>query len=169
MANLAPRNRFFQDLFDFRRDFDQIFNQVLSLPGEQWSAGQQQAGVASFMPAIETSVDKDRKNYRIQVSLPGVDPKEVNIHVQGNTITLSGERKSTRENKEGDYLQREIVYGSFQRTIELPDGVDADKINAEYRNGMLEITAPISASAQPRKIEIKSAPSSRQVSAGSSS
>lgn len=169
MANLAPRNRFFQDLFDFRRDFDQIFNQVLSMPGERWSEGQQQSGITNFMPAIETSVDKDRKTYRIQVSLPGVDPKEVNIHVQGNVVSISGERKSTRENKEGDYLQREIAYGSFQRTIELPNGVDADKINAEYRNGMLEITAPISAAAQPRKIEIKPATASRQVSAGSSS
>lgn len=169
MANLVARNRLFQDLFDFRRDFDQIFNQFLSMPGERWPDGQQQSGITNFMPSIEASLDRDRKNYRIQVSLPGVDPREVNIHAQGNVLMISGERKSTRENKECDYLQREIAYGSFQRTIELPDGADADKIHAEYRNGMLEITAPISASAQPRKIEIKSAPASRQVSAGSSS
>ena len=168
MANLVPRDRFFRDLFDFRRDFDQIFNQFLSMPGEQWSSGLQERGLGSFIPAIETSVDKDRKTYRVQVSLPGVDPKDVNIHVQGNMLTITGERKSTRENKEGDYLQREIVYGSFQRVIELPEGVDADKVNAEYRNGMLEITVPISAAAQPRKIEIKSTPTAKQVGAGGS-
>jgi len=93
--------------------------------------------------------------------LPGVDPKDVNIQVLGNALTISGERSSSRETKESDYLHREISYGSFQRLIELPEGVDKDKLTAEYRNGILEITAPIAAAALPRKIEVKSLPAAK--------
>jgi HSP20 family protein len=91
--------------------------------------------------------------------LPGVDPKDVNLQVQGNTLTITGERSSSRETKEADYLRREITYGSFERSILLPEGVDKDRLNAEYRNGILEITAPIAAAALPRKVEIKALPS----------
>ena len=82
------------------------------------------------------------------------------FQVQGNTLNISGERSTSRETKESDYLHREITYGSFQRLVELPEGVDKDKLNAEYRNGILEITAPIAAAALPRRIEVKSLPSS---------
>ncbi len=90
--------------------------------------------------------------------LPGVDPKDVGLQVQGNTLTISGERSASRETKETDYLRREITYGAFQRSILLPEGVDRDKLTAEYRNGILEITAPIAAAALPRKVEIKALP-----------
>ena len=155
MTNLIPRDNFFQDLFDFRRDFDQIFNRFLSWPSAQEESAMTTAG---FSPAIESFIDKDGKKFHCQVMLPGVDPKNVNLQVQGNTLTISGERSATRETKEADYLRREITYGSFQRSMLLPEGVDTDKLNAEYRNGIFEITAPISAAALPRKVEIKSLP-----------
>ena len=155
MNSLIPRDNFFQDLFDFRRDFDQIFNRFLSWPSAQEEPTMTTAG---FSPAIESFIDKDGKKFYCQVMLPGVDPKNVNLQVQGNTLTISGERNATRETKEADYLRREITYGSFQRSIMLPEGVDTDKLNAEYRNGIFEITAPISAAALPRKVEIKSLP-----------
>ena len=94
-----------------------------------------------------------------------MDPKNVNIQVQGNTLAISGERTNTRETKEANFLHREISYGSFTRTLVLPEGVDKDKISAEYRNGMLEITAPIANAALPKKVEIKSLPASRAASA----
>ena len=155
MTNLIPRDNFFQDLFDFRRDFDQIFNRFLNWPSAQEESTMTTAG---FSPAIESFIDKDGKKFHCQVMLPGVDPKNVNLQVQGNTLTISGERSATKEAKEADYLCREITYGSFQRSMLLPEGVDTDKLNAEYRNGILEITAPISAAALPRKVEIKSLP-----------
>lgn len=155
MTNLIPRDNFFQDLFDFRRDFDQIFNRFLSWPSAQEESAMTTAG---FSPAIESFIDKDGKKFHCQVMLPGVDPKNVNLQVQGNTLTISGERSATKETKEAEYLRREITYGSFQRSMMLPEGVDTDKLNAEYRNGILEITAPISAAALPRKVEIKSLP-----------
>jgi HSP20 family protein len=156
MRSLIPRDNFFQDLFDFRRDFDQMFNRFLSWPSAQEEPAMTTAG---FSPAIECFIDKEGKKFYCQVMLPGVDPKDVNIQVQGNALTISGERSETRETKEADYLRREITYGSFQRSVPLPEGVDKDKLNAEYRNGILEITAPIAAAALPRKVEIKALPS----------
>jgi len=97
--------------------------------------------------------------------LPGLDPKDVDIQVHGNTLTITGERTNTRETRDADFLLREITYGSFTRSIVLPEGVDKEKITAEYRNGVLEITAPIATASLPKKVEIKSLPSSRAASA----
>ena len=157
MTTLVPRNPLFRDLVDFRRDFDQMFGRFLNwrLPQEE------QTLTEGFVPAIETSIDKDGKRFHCQVMLPGVDPKDVNIQVLGNALSISGERSSSRETKESDYLHREITYGSFQRLVELPEGVDKDKITAEYRNGILDISAPVSAGALPRKIEVKTLPSAK--------
>lgn len=162
MANLVPRNSFFQDLFDFRRDFDQIFNRMLT-----GSAGEepQTRMTRSFAPAVESYIDKDGKNFQCRVSLPGIDPKDVQIHAQGNTLTISGERKMTRSSKDVDVVHNEIWYGSFERTLPLPEGLDTNKITAEYRDGLLCITAPISTSALPRRIEIKTAPQTKQMTA----
>ena len=157
MRALVPRNTLFHDLVDFRRDFDQMFNRIFNLRSSQ----EEQTLAEGFIPSIESSIDKDGKRFHCQVMLPGVEPKDVNIQVLGNTLRIGGERSSTRETKESDYLQREISYGSFQRLIELPEGVDKDKLTAEYRNGVLEITAPISAAALPRKIEVKSLAAAR--------
>jgi HSP20 family protein len=164
MTNLVPRSSFFQDLFDFRRDFDQMFNRMLS----GWPFGETPASgtsAAAFTPAIESYVDKDAKTYHLRASLPGVDPKEVQIHAQGNTLTISGERKVKRGGKDVDLHYEEISYGAFERTLTLPEGVDADKVTAEYQNGVLEITAPVAAAALPRRIEVKTAPMSKQIAA----
>src|SRR5215467_4764994 len=154
MTNLVPRDSFFQDLFDVRRDFDQIFNRFLSWP----STRGEHPMTSGFAPAIESFIDKDGKKFHCQVMLPGVDPKDVNLQVVGNTLAISGERSNTRETREADYLHREISYGSFQRYIPLPEGVDKDKLTAEYRNGMLEIIAPFGAAALPRRVEVKALP-----------
>ena len=157
MRTLVPRSPLFRDLVDFRRDFDQMFNRFYN-----WSPSlEEQTLTEGFVPAIETRIDKDGKKFQCHIMLPGVDPKDVNIQVQGNILSINGERSSSREHKESDYLHREITYGSFQRLIELPEGADKDKLTAEYRNGVLEISAPISAAALPRKIEVKSLPAAR--------
>jgi len=161
MANLVPRDTFFHDLVDFRRNFDQVFNRFL-----QWPSTQEERTYANeFSPAIESFIDKNNKKFHCEVLLPGVDPEDVDIHVQGNTLTITGERANTRETREADFLQREITYGSFTRSLVLPEGVDKERLSAEYRNGMLEITAPIATASLPKKVEIKALPSSRAASA----
>ena len=163
MTNLVPRSSLFQDLVDFRRDFDQIFNRMLS--GSPLGEAPASGTSAGFTPAVESYVDKDAKRYHLRVALPGVDPKEVQIHAQGNTVTISGERKVQRSDKDIDLHYEEISYGAFERTLTLPEGVDAEKLSAEYQNGVLELTAPVAAAALPRRIEVKTAPMSKQIAA----
>ncbi|HXX15323.1 MAG TPA: Hsp20/alpha crystallin family protein [Candidatus Eremiobacteraceae bacterium] len=161
MKALVPRHPLSQNLADFRREFDQMFNRFFD-----WHPfREEQALTEGFIPAIEASIDKDGKRFQCHVMLPGVDAKDVNLQVLGNTLTISGERSSSRETKGSDYLHREITYGSFQRSIELPEGVDKDKLTAEYRNGVLEISAPVSAGALPRKIEVKTLPGAKSAGA----
>lgn len=149
-------------MFDFRRNFDQAFNRLLRWP----SASQQELAYQNeFSPAVEAFIDRDNKKFQCEVVLSGVDPKDVDIQVQGNMLTISGERTNTRETRDADFLQREISYGSFTRSLVLPEGVDKEKISAEYRNGMLEITAPIATASLPKKVEIKTLPASRAASA----
>jgi HSP20 family molecular chaperone IbpA len=164
MTSLIPRDTLFQDLFDFRRDFDQIFNRILlgkPYIQEPFVTGR----TFEFLPEVESYVDKEGKKYVCKVALPGIEPKDVEIHAQGNVLTIKGERKVTRTSKEVNLLNEEIDYGMFERVLTLPEGVLADKLNAEYHHGVFEITAPIAVAALPRKIEIKTVPISKQMAA----
>ena len=71
---------------------------------------------------VDAYVDKDGKKYHCRVTLPGVKPQDVQIHTQGNTLTISGERKEERSMNEIDFLAKEISYGSFKRSLALPEG-----------------------------------------------
>ena len=96
----------------------------------------------------------------------GRGAKENHIHAQANMLTIRGERKLTHGTKEIELLEGEIFYGVFERTLALPEGVNVEKLTAEYVNGVLEITAPVAAAALPRKIEIKTtAPFAKQIAA----
>ena len=152
MANrsLLRRDPFYQDLWDFRQGFDDLFNQFLTHIGQSRSRYAQ--GLA-WAPQLETYTDGGK--YHVRVDLAGVDPKDVQIEVHGNQLSISGERKSEKEVSEDKYLHREFSYGSFQRVISLPQEVEADQVEANFNNGLLELTAPISQKALPRKVEIK--------------
>jgi|SRR5579859_2438320 len=164
MSNLYTYERFFDELFDFRRDFDEMFNRILTKPWTQESPALKRA--FTFSPAVETWVDTEAKRFVCRVSLPGVEPKDVQIHAQGNLLTIRGERKLTRSAKEVELFEGEINYGLFERTFTLPEGVLTEKLAAEYVNGVLEITAPVAVGALPRKIEIKTTvPMTRQMAA----
>lgn len=164
MSNLMVRNSIFDNLFDFRRDFDQLFNRFLS--GWPWAEGQgQSTSTGAFTPAVETYVDRNTKKFHCRVSLPGIDPSEVKLEVHGNTLTISGERRMSRKEEDVDYVHREVMYGSFERAVALPEGVETEKLNAEYVNGVLEISAPVASAALPRRIEIKGAGKAKQIAA----
>ncbi|HYA89288.1 MAG TPA: Hsp20/alpha crystallin family protein [archaeon] len=164
MTGLVPRENFFQDLFDFRRDFDQIFNRIL-LDKPVWEERFLPLKGFEFTPAVECFIDKDAKKYTLRMSLPGIEPKEVEIHTKGNILMIKGERKLTHKEKELDFFHEEFMYGKFERTFELPEGVLPEKLIAEFHHGVLEITAPVTVAALPRKIEIKAVPLAKQVAA----
>jgi HSP20 family protein len=162
MTNLVPRENLFQDLFDFRRDFDEIFNKILL--GKPFMR-EQVPTAYRFIPPVESYVEKDNKKFVCRVYLPGTEPSELEMFAKGNVVTIKGERKVTTKSNEVNPIHEEVVYGAFERTFELPEGVQAEKLLAEYHNGVLHITAPVMEAALPRKIEIKTVPLMKRAAA----
>jgi HSP20 family protein len=165
MRNPYTNEKLFEDLFGFRREFNEMFNRILT--GKPWGFELPEfRKTFNITPAVEAYVDKEAKKYVCRVTLPGVEPKDLQIHAQGNVLTIRGERKLTHNRKEIELMEGEIFYGVFERTLALPEGVNVEKLTAEYVNGVLEITAPVAAAALPRKIEIKTtAPFTKQIAA----
>ena len=108
-------------------------------------------------PAID--VAETEKAYEITAELPGMDEKNVEVNVANGGITIKGEKKEETEEKKKDYYLSERRYGSFERHFGLPEGVDAGKIEANFKNGILKVTLPKTAEAQKpaKKIDIKAA------------
>ena len=152
MANLAKRQHMFNELFDLRSSFDHLMNRFLN---HSTSTEDRSAKLIFAVPPIEAWVDNEKKEYHLSIAVPGIDPKEVQLNLHGHNLTVTGEHKSSEEKKEADYLEQEFSYDRFARTIVLPEGVEADKLTAEHKNGVLEVTAPLSESALAKKIEIK--------------
>jgi len=150
MFSLMEPKAFYRDLFDFRRDFDEIFNHLITgSPGE--------TVYEAYVPAVEAWTDPEAKKFYARFALPGVDPHNVTVEVQNNTLTIGGSWKSTEAPAGAAYLYREFTYGNFQRVVTLPEGVDVEKLTAEFNHGVLEISAPMAAAALPRRIQIKPA------------
>jgi HSP20 family protein len=115
------------------------------------------AATQRFVPAVDIATDG--ADLVIGMELAGITPDDVDIQVANGLLTISGERKDTVDSDTGRVLTRELRYGSFQRSFKLPDGVDADRVTAEFDNGVLKVrvagmTTPVE---QPRKIAVRSA------------
>jgi HSP20 family protein len=110
---------------------------------------------ASWLPAAEGRLEDG--TYIIQLALPGMDPKEVQVSLMDNVLTVKGERKADHDTTGKDYFVREVAYGAFQRSFALPEGVDVAQVEAKYANGMLEVRVPSPRAATPRTIEVKAA------------
>jgi HSP20 family protein len=130
----------------FRRsgfDFAPFWNRELASP----AAG----------PAVD--IAETEKTYEITAELPGMDEKNVEVKFSDGVLTIKGEKQEEKEEKKKDYYLTERSYGSFQRAFQVPDGVDTDKIEANFKNGVLAVTMPKSAEAQKtaKKITVKAA------------
>jgi HSP20 family protein len=110
---------------------------------------------ASWLPAAEGWLENG--TYVIQLALPSVDPKDVEVSVMDNVLTVKGERKADPDSTGKDYFVREVAYGAFRRSFALPEGVDAAQVEAKGANGMLEVRVPAPRAATRRTIEVKAA------------
>ena len=106
----------------------------------------------AFAPAIESYV-KDG-NLVVRADVPGLDPKDLEVTLLGNVLTIKGERKNEKEVKKEDYLRREVSYGAFERRLTLPEATLADKVKASFKNGVIEVAVPLAKEAQAKKIPI---------------
>jgi HSP20 family protein len=140
MRSLVPW-RPFQELERMMRSWESRFSRF---PSEEFEEEE-------IAPAIESYI-KDG-NLVIRADVPGLDPKNIEISVLHDVLTIKGERKAEKEVKEKDYLRREVSYGSFERRLSLPEGAAADKIQATFKNGVVEVSIPV-----PKEIEGKKIP-----------
>ena len=125
----------FRDLVNLQRDLGRIVGDLGVVAPRRWEFGP---------IALGMSVDIIQKgeDVVIRAEMPGVKPEDIDISVAEGMLTLKGERREEGEVKEEDYLIRETSFGSFERTMRLPEGVKPDSIHAEYRDGILEVTLP---------------------------
>ncbi|HPU29408.1 MAG TPA: Hsp20/alpha crystallin family protein [Syntrophorhabdaceae bacterium] len=106
-----------------------------------------------WVPAVD--IHETKKDVVVSFDLPAIDPKDVSISIVEDRLTVKGERKREEEIKEADYYRSERIYGAFQRVIQLPTEVVADKAKATYKDGVLRITIPKSQKAMPKEIKVE--------------
>lgn len=134
-----------RDMMTLREAMDQLFNDAFTRP----YGGNSISGV----PAVDLYQDNDK--VVVKAALPGFKPEEVQISVTGDVLSLRGEYKHEDEQKEKTYHLREQRYGSFERSIQLPTEIQADKASADFENGILTISLPKAESVKPRVVTIK--------------
>jgi HSP20 family protein len=119
-----------------------------------WSAPQlwRQNG-ENFAPALD--VLEDEQGYTVKASLPGVDPNDVEITLTNNVLTIKGQTKQENEQQKQNYHVRERRFGSFMRSVTLPAGVDADKVEATHEHGVLTLTLPKTETVRPKRINVR--------------
>lgn len=137
--------------FDPFRDVARLQDELLR--GFDDRLGLRAGESVGWTPACD--IYEDGEAVTVRFELAGVDPKDVEIRFESGVLTLRGERKLEREEKKENYHRVEMQYGAFTRSFSLPATVDADKIRAESKNGVLVVTLPKKTEAKPRAITVK--------------
>ena len=147
---LSPFRGFYDMQSEMNRMFKDMFGNLAPEPRRQLN------GVAQWAPAIDVVTEDG--DIVVRAELPGMTQEDVDVTFNNGLLTISGERK-TEEQKEGsDYYVRERRYGSFRRSLALPEGTDESKIHARYENGVLEVTVEGAAAVEePKRIQIEGA------------
>ena len=135
------------DLADFEREMTKWIGHR---PFAAWPAP---ANGGQWIPEVDILDDKDR--ILVRADLPGMKQEEITVEVSDGVLTIKGERKRESETKEGKTYRVERSYGSFLRSFTLPAGVDAARVNAAYKNGVLEVTLPKLAEAKAKQIKVE--------------
>jgi HSP20 family protein len=107
---------------------------------------------SNFAPAVD--VYEDEHNITLKVEVPGIEEKDIDVRIENNTLTVHGERKIEKEEKEENYRRIERQYGSFTRTFTLPNTVDTESVSANYEKGVLKVKLAKKAEAKPKQIKV---------------
>jgi len=143
---MSPRGSF-HEMDQFRQEMNSLMDWAF---GRGWGDGLLES---SWVPPVDVVQEADK--FRVHVDLPGVKRDEIEITVHGDTLTIKGEKKRENVSKEEDTYRSERYYGSFSRSMTLPAAVDANRIEAGYKDGVLEIVIPKSEEAKPKQIKIQ--------------
>lgn len=133
-----------------RSEMDRLFDRFF---GGMWSDEPGLSTGLGFLPSLDVS--ETEKEITVRAELPGVDPKDLNITISGQTLTLSGEKQESVERKDENFFHSERRFGSFRRTVQLPTPVDSEKVNAEFKNGVIHIRMEKVQAAIPKRITVR--------------
>jgi HSP20 family protein len=139
----------FRELDRVRHDFEELLDR--SLGSHATREHHEHHGPAT--PALESFIERGK--LVIRAELPGVDPKDVDITVTGDQLTIRGKREQRVDEQSCSFIHREFSYGSFERTIRLPGGINAEDVKASYSNGVLELTMPVPEQSTSRKVAVQ--------------
>jgi len=135
------------------REFSTLQDRMNRLFRDNFGEGREEALTTSgFAPAVD--VYEDEHNVTLKIEVPGIDEKDIDVRIENNVLTVHGERKFEKEEKEENYRRIERQYGSFTRSFTLPNTVDSEKVNASYEKGVLKITLAKKAEAKPKQIKV---------------
>jgi HSP20 family protein len=140
--------------FEPFREFATLQDRINRVFRESYTpAGQDESlATSSFAPAVD--VYEDEHTVTLKIEVPGIDEKDIDVQVENNVLTVHGERKIEKDEKEENYRRVERQYGSFTRTFTLPTTVDSEKVSATYDKGVLKIALPKKAEAKPKQIKV---------------
>lgn len=139
----------FSEMNSLQREINRLFSDSMKREG----TGSGEFVTRSWAPSVD--VIENENDIVVKAELPGMEQKDIDVHLEDNQLTIKGERKFEQEDKGENYLRQERVYGSFYRSFTIGSGIQADKVSANYKNGILEIVLPKEEKVQPKKIEIK--------------
>jgi HSP20 family protein len=137
----------FRELANLEERMGRMFSEPFNLLGRQESLT-----AGAFVPPVD--VYEDEKSIRLKMEVPGVDEKDIDVHLENNLLTVRGERRMESETKQENYHRIERSYGSFSRSFTLPTSVNPDDVKASYSKGVLTITLTKRAEAQPKQIKV---------------
>ena len=151
---LALRREAASPFDQFRKEMDQLFANFLS----DWSGriAPMDQHLGSFVPDVD--IKETEKEVHVTAELPGLDEKQVEVTLTAGALTIKGEKREQHEEKEGDMHRAECRYGMFERTVQLPAGLDADRASATSKKGVLRVNLPKTPEAQSnrRRIPVES-------------
>ena len=140
LTNWSPFDR----LTSLRDEMNRLFESTF---------GREFGVIGGWSPSLDISQDKD--NVFVKIELPGMKKEDIDISLHNGMLVISGERKQESEVHEGETFRSERYFGRFHRTVALPTLVDAEKVNAAYKDGILTVTLPKAEEAKPKQIEVK--------------
>ena len=150
MMNALIRWDPFKEMDELQSRFAKLFGLT---PARIGNGGEELMTISEWAPSVD--IIEDEKEYLVKADLPEVKKDDVKVTVENGVLTITGERKMEKEEKDKKYHRVERSYGNFLRSFTLPDGADGTKVNAEFKDGVLKVHLPKSEKAKPKAIEVK--------------
>ena len=142
----------FRELTTLQERMNRLFQDTWSGPGTMSSRGEESLAEGSFIPPVD--VYEDEHSVVLKMEVPGIEQKDIDIRIENNILTVRGERKFEKEEKQENFQRVERRYGSFSRAFTLPPSMDTENVKADYEHGVLKVTLAKKAEAKPKQIKV---------------